>query len=146
MSRAIPSLVIQVQLRCGSIEMVNSQTTVKESVSVTLQDRRRESRARIVYPIEVSGFDRFGRFHTELTKTRDVSLMGCSFYLHMEVEKGLVLALRVVHPKGACEAGSGTVLFHVVRVKPRPDGYSVGVMRLASENPWINYVTGTKDS
>jgi hypothetical protein len=146
MPRAIPLLVIQVQRSCGSIEMVKLQTTLVESVSIALQDRRRESRALIVYPIEVSGFDRFGRFHTELTKTRDVSLMGCSFYLHMEVEKGLVLALRVVHPKGACEGGSGTVLFHVVRVRPRPDGYSVGVLRLAPESPWIDYLKEAENS
>ena len=123
--------------------MVKLQTRLDQPVSITPLDRRRESRALIVYPIEVSGFDRFGRFHTELTKTRDVSLMGCSFYLHMEVEKGLVLALRVVHPKGACEGGSGTVLFHIVRIRPRPDGYSVGVMRLAPENPWIDYLLET---
>lgn len=124
----------------------NLQTNWMGSLSIAPHERRREPRVPIEYPIEVSAFDKFGRFRTELTKTRNVSLMGCCFDLHMEVEKGMVLALRVEHPKTACEAGSGTVLFHVVRVKPCPDGYSVGAMRLAPENPWIDYLAEAEDS
>jgi PilZ domain len=117
----------------------NLLTDVQRATSIASQDRRRESRAPLEFPIEVSGFDRFGRFHTEHTNTHDVSLMGCSFRMHMEVEKSAVLALRVVHPKDTREAGSGTVLFHIVRVKRRRDVYDVGVMRLAPGNPWIDY-------
>jgi hypothetical protein len=80
--------------------MRNPQATLQQSVSVVTQDRRRGSRATLAFPIEVSGFDRLGRFHTEHTTTSDVSLMGCSFHLNMEVEKGLILALSVVPPKG----------------------------------------------
>jgi hypothetical protein len=137
--RTVPALAMRVQFGQGASVAENLLTNWHRATSIAAHDRRRESRALLEFPIEVSGFDLFGRFHTEYTKTIDVSLMGCSFHLHMEVEKAIVLALRVVHPKEMREAGAGTVLFHVVRVVPRSDGYDVGVMRLAPENPWIHY-------
>ncbi len=129
----------------GGNAVPNPQESWRESTSVAVQDRRSEPRATLEFPIEVSGFDRFGRFHTEFTKTFNVSLMGCAFHLYMEVEKGLVLAVRVVQPKGACNAATGSVLFQIVRTSPRPDGYSVGVVRLQPENPWIDYIPETDD-
>jgi hypothetical protein len=126
--------------------MRNPQATLQQSVSVVTQDRRRGSRATLAFPIEVSGFDRLGRFHTEHTTTSDVSLMGCSFHLNMEVEKGLILALSVVPPKGACENKLRPVLFQIVRAEPRPGGYFVGALRLQRENPWIDYVDGADDT
>jgi hypothetical protein len=120
--------------------MPNPQTRSSESSSVAVQDRRCEQRAVVEFPIEVCGFDRFGRFHTEYTKTRNVSLMGCAFPLHMEVEKGLVLALRVIHPKDACKTATRPVLFQIARTEPRPDGQLVGAMRLQPESPWVDYI------
>jgi hypothetical protein len=119
--------------------MMNSQSSWLESPFISAQDRRREPRDTVEFPIEVSGFDRFGRYHTEYTKTSNVSLMGCSFHLNMEVEKGLVLALRVFHPRNGRETSIGPVLFQVVRTEPRPDGCSLGVLRLQPENPWSEY-------
>jgi|SRR5271168_3538371 len=126
--------------------MHNPQTTLHDQVSVATQDRRQGSRATIAFPIEVSGFDRLGRFHTEHTKTHDVSLMGCSFHLNMEVEKGLILALSVVHPKGACKDKLHPVLFQIVRAEPRPGGYFVGALRVQPDNPWIHYLEQADDS
>ena len=120
--------------------MPNPQTRSWETSSIAVQDRRCEPRAALEFPIEVCGFDRFGRFHTEYTKTCNVSLMGCAFLLHMEVEKGLVLALRVIHAKDACKSATRPVLFQITRTEPRPDGYLVGVMRLQPENPWVDYI------
>jgi PilZ domain len=119
--------------------MLNSQNSWLESSFIHNEDRRREPRDTIEFPIEVSGFDRFGKFHTEYTKTSNVSIMGCSFHLNMEVEKGLVLALRVFHPRNGRETNIGPVLFQVVRTEPRQDGCSLGVLRLQPENPWSDY-------
>jgi hypothetical protein len=136
---------MRMQFLDGGNVVANPQTSWRRSVAVDVQDRRREPRAALEFSIEVSGFDRFGRFHTEFTKTSNVSLMGCCFHLYMEVEKGLVLALSVVHPKGLRELGSRPVLFQIVRIEPRPDGNSVGVLRLQAENPWVDYFADEDD-
>lgn len=133
------SLAMRVQSVHGGNSMLNPQEKLRQSTSVAIPERRSESRATIEFRIEVSGFDRFGRFYTEFTMTSDVSLMGCAFPLHMEVEKGLLVAVRVVHPRNEGNSRAAPVLFHIVRTSPCPDGYFVGVVSLLPGNPWINY-------
>ena len=61
----------------------------------------------IEFSMEVSGFDHAGRFFTERTSTVDASFCGCKFHLRTPVEKGTVVAIRLLNARrqirdGAC--------------------------------------------
>ncbi len=118
------------------ILMVKSQPDRNHSISVLTCERRLEERASIEFPIEVCGFDRQGRFHTERTTTRNVADSSCNFHLRMEVELGMVLAIRVISSPNGEEADSRPVLFHIVRLEVRPGEYSVGAVKPGPKVPW----------
>lgn len=99
-----------------------------------LPERRKEERISVEFPIEVSGFDCAGRFVTEETSTQDVSGSSCGFHLRMEVEKGTVVAIRML--TDASDAEPTPVLFYVTRVDRTSKGYSIGAVKLAPRTPW----------
>jgi hypothetical protein len=113
------------------------KSVIAEKVNqVIAHDRRKSSRSPIEIPIEVSGFDRTGRFHTERTSTHDITDSSCSFHLKMEVENGMVLAIRVMSTENGTLADPGPVLFYVSRVDPNVGAFTVGAVKLAPRVPW----------
>jgi hypothetical protein len=106
----------------------------QDSAGLRPQERRKEVRVSVEYPIEVSGFDTLGRFDTEETSTQDISSSSCSFHLKMEVEKGMVLAIRMLTDTG--QANPAPVLFYVTRVDRTAKGYCIGAVKLAPRAPW----------
>lgn len=118
--------------------------TATNAVEASIQDRRREERASVEIPIEVSGFDSTGRFESENTSTRNVSGSSCNFHLRMEVEKGMALAIRVLPCANGIKVDPAPVLFYVTRVDPIPGGYSVGAVKLSPRAPWSAEITEAK--
>ena len=99
-------------------------------------DRRKEDRAVVEFPIEVSGFDFTGRSHVERTTTRNVADSSCSFNLRMRLEKGMAIGIRVLSAPDGHEADLTPVLFFVVRVNSIPGEFTVGAVKLAPKAPW----------
>jgi hypothetical protein len=108
----------------------------ENSATISSLDRRREERISVEFPIEVSGFDCHGRFCTERTSTEDVGESSCSFHLKMEVEKEMVLAIRVISHADGHEIDPHPVLFYVARVESIGEERTVGVVKLAPRAPW----------
>lgn len=100
------------------------------------KDRRRERRIRLTFPIEVSGFDRSGRYFSERTLTSDVSQSGCRFHLKSEVECSTVVAIKLVTRETGMPRSGRPLLFQVVRAACEKDGWSVGASSLQPENLW----------
>jgi hypothetical protein len=100
------------------------------------RERRHEPRSVLKIPIEVCGFNRYGRFFTEKTATHDVSDGGCRFDLHSEVEKESVVAIRVISRRNGREIDSRPVLFQVNWFKELPDGYTLGASKLQPGAMW----------
>lgn len=101
-----------------------------------INDRRRETRERCEFPIEVSGFDAGREFFTEQTITLDVSPCGCRFLLRTPVELGSVVAIRSLHAITP-HAPMPTVLFQIVYTQPADLGSIVGVSRLHAGPTWV---------
>lgn len=98
-------------------------------------DRRRERRIPLTFPVEVNGFDRQGRYFSERTATTDVSEWGCRLQLAADVEPGTVVALRIV--SRAPESGiRRALLFQIVWVEWGEGFNTVGAAKLQSENIW----------
>jgi hypothetical protein len=107
----------------------------EELNSLIGEDRRRERRIPLTFPVEVNGFDRQGRYFSERTTTTDVSEWGCRLQLAAEVEPGTVVALRIVSrspEKGVRRA----LLFQIVWVEWGDGSSSVGAAKLQTENIW----------
>jgi hypothetical protein len=100
-------------------------------------DNRSEPRYPFEFSIEVSGFDHAGRFFTEGTFTVDASFCGCRFHLRNPVEKGTVVAIRLLKPRNESETKRPTLLFRVAHVAQEKRGWVVGVWKLQSSEAWL---------
>lgn len=98
-------------------------------------NRRREPRLPLTFPIEVSGFDRLGRFFTEQSSCFDVGAESCAFRLHVDVEEESVLAIRSFHWQNNNVLDSRPMLFQVARIEKSDDDWVVASVRLQHEQP-----------
>ena len=111
-------------------------TNWDELSAETKNERRRQPRVAVKYPIEVCGFSRYGRYFTERTFTMDVSDGGRRLRLRHEVEKGSVVAIRVITRRHGQESDARPVLFHVNWFLPMTTNWTLGVSKLQSGAPW----------
>lgn len=116
--------------------MTETLTNWGELTTESSRERRHQPRLNVKYPIEVSGFNRCGRYFTESTFTLDVSDGGCKFHLANEVEKGSVVAIRVITRSHGQETDSRPVLFHVNWFQALPNGWILGVSKLQAGAAW----------
>ncbi len=106
------------------------------------EDRRKEKRVLLVYPIEVHGFDRHGNFFSERTTTSNISAGGCRFRLQAEVEPGTVVAIRVVQTRVGARARpepvevSRALLYQIVWTEPQETGWEAGAFKLQEGDLW----------
>jgi PilZ domain len=101
-------------------------------------DRRREPRYPHSFSIEVSGFDHAGRFFTETTWTVDASLCGCRFNLRTAVERGSVVAIRLLSTEQRLPIDRPTLLFQVAHTQQSARGWTVGVWKMQSSKAWAS--------
>ncbi len=100
------------------------------------QDRRRERRIPLSFPIEVSGFDRSGKYFAERTMTLDISESGCCFRLSTQVERGAMVALKVVSRGNSKALPDRPLLFQIARLTQDGDGWTYGATKLQPESLW----------
>jgi hypothetical protein len=98
-------------------------------------DRRKEMRILLAFPIEVSGFDTDGKFFTERSVTMDISESGCRFQVKSQIERGGVVALKVLQRNGS-GASDRPLLFKVARVIRENDRWTLGAVKLQPESIW----------
>jgi hypothetical protein len=84
-------------------------------------NRRREPRLPLTFPIEVSGFERCGKYFVERTSCSDVGEASCAFLLRADIDADSVLAIRSFHWQNAGILESRPVLFQVVRLEASPE-------------------------
>ena len=84
-------------------------------------NRRREPRRPLTFPIEVSGFERCGKYFVERTSCSDVGEASCAFLLRADIDADSVLAIRSFHWQNAGILESRPVLFQVVRLEASPE-------------------------
>ncbi len=113
-----------------------SETDWEQLSAEASDDRRREKRIRLVFPIEVCGFGRKGQFFIEQTATADVSQNGCSFSLKTEVDRGAFVALKLIKRNSAESNTERPLLFEIARMNPIVNGWVLGAKKLQPENPW----------
>jgi hypothetical protein len=99
-------------------------------------DRRHELRAELKFPVEVCGFDRNGRFFSEKTATSDVSDGGCKLHVRTEVDKGSVLAIRIIRRRFGLEVDARPMLFQVNWIRAAASGWDIGVAKLQPGKIW----------
>jgi hypothetical protein len=116
--------------------MTEILTNSEELAAKSKREQRHQPRVNLKYPIEVSGFNLRGRYFTERTFTLDVSDGGCKFRLANEVEKGSVVAIRVITRSHGQETDTRPVLFHVNWFQTLPNGWTLGVSKLQAGAAW----------
>lgn len=102
----------------------------EEKLNSGAANRRSEPRVSLTFPIEVSGFERSGRYFIERTSCCDVGEASCAFSLQTEISSDAVLAVRSFHWQNSSVMESMPVLFQVVRLEDRPEGRVVAAVRL----------------
>ena len=96
---------------------------------------KRENRIGLRFSIEISGFDRSGKYFSERSETTNVSRNGCKFRVHKEIGPHSVVAIRVVRSKDP-KGESAPSLFQVSRTEVTRDGWSAGAAKLLDGDPW----------
>ncbi|MCL6482490.1 MAG: PilZ domain-containing protein [Firmicutes bacterium] len=99
------------------------------------EDRRKEKRVLLVYPIEVHGFDRHGKFFCERTTTSNISAEGCRFHLQAEVELGAIVAVSVLRSQASAPA-TRALLYQIVWTEPQENGREAGACKLQEGDLW----------
>jgi hypothetical protein len=120
--------------------MIEILTGRAELATDTNKNRRHQPRNNVKYPIEVCGFSKQGRYFTERTFTVDVSDGGCRLRLRNEVEKGSVVAIRVITRRHGQESDARPVLFHVNWFQAMSTNCTLGVSKLQAGAPWCSSV------
>jgi hypothetical protein len=127
----------------ASADRLRQDGTVRNQASpsngaprLTEASTRRPPRLALQFAIEVCGFDRCGRFFTERSETSNVSDGGCRFYLRTEVDREAVLAVRVIERYDRRGSGSAPVLFQVARIERESSGWTLGALKMHSEDLW----------
>ena len=105
----------------------------KELSFFGLANRRREPQLPLTFPIEVSGFDRDGRFFTEQCSCSDVGEASCAFRLRSEMEEDSVVAVRSFHWQNDNVLDSKPSLFQVTRIGKEGEEWIVATIRLQAE-------------
>lgn len=104
------------------------------------QDRRSETRVLKAIPIEVTGFDVAGKFFVEPTKTIDISETGCAFRLTRRVERGGIIAIKVMNTKN--NAASSPLMYQIARATAQRDGWIHGAAKLQTRSLWSIVFSG----
>jgi hypothetical protein len=116
--------------------MTETLTSLEELAIEPQSERRHQPRVNFKYPIEVCGFSRHGRYFTEKTFTLDISDGGCRFRLRNEVEKGSVVAIRLINRRHGREADTRPILFNVNWFQAQPNAWTMGVSKLQAGAAW----------
>lgn len=102
------------------------------------QDRRREVRIPLAIPVEVTGFDAEGKFFSDTTKTVDLSESGCSFRLKKRVERGGIIAIKVViKDRRKKKNEPRPFLYQVARATQDENWWVIGCAKLQPESVWF---------
>ena len=108
-----------------------------EALSLEAQeDRRKGKRVPHTYPVEVSGLDPAGRLFSERTVTTNVSETGCCFQVKTRLERGAVVAIKLLSRQKETPHPAKAVLFQIIWVAPDADGLTVGTLKLQQEQMW----------
>jgi hypothetical protein len=103
-------------------------TQWEKMVAVANLDSRREDRDSSVFPIEVAGFDCYGRYFTERTVIVKADNTHCSFQVRVQVPHGSVVAICFIRQNSRPE------LFEVVHTEPVTNVCHVEASRLLPES------------
>jgi hypothetical protein len=114
----------------------DSLTNWKELVDEISEDRRSGKRIRLNFSIEITGFDRAGRLFVERTRTQDISEIGCRFDLLTPVERGNVIAIKLLPPGKAALPEEKPLLFEIMWTAARAIGLTVGARKLQDDKIW----------
>lgn len=101
------------------------------------RDRRKETRIPLAIAIEVTGFDVEGKFFSDATKTVDISERGCSFWLKRKVERGGIVAIKVIAKGRKHSADQRPFLYQVARTTANGEGWMTGAAKLQTESIWF---------
>jgi hypothetical protein len=126
--------------------VVATKAERKDAAQAEMIERRREPRARVNFPIEISGFDSHKRLFTERTFTLEVTSSGCRFSVSAPVENHSAIAIRVLLHRGGVETDLRPMLFEVVGVEPGEFGYTLAAVKLQQGPVWPSSPFATDES
>lgn len=101
-----------------------------------IPDRRRESRLTIGIPIEITGFSKDGKFFAEKSVTANVSESGCSFRLHRMLERGGVIAIKILSNSQFPVPPDDPLLYQVIYATKDEKNWYVGAAKLQEASIW----------
>lgn len=119
------------------MEVVSDWEALSKELNI---DRRAGIRVNLKFPIEVSGFSRPGTLFVECTETSDISESGCRFALKETVNRGDVIAIKLLNRQSENGGAARAELFQIVWRACQDEIWSIGALKLRNEKFWeVNF-------
>jgi hypothetical protein len=110
-------------------------TDWEELVKGLAGDRRGSKRVNLICAIEISGIDRLGVSFSERTATQDISEFGCRIQTALPLERGDVVALKLL-VNGETVSDEIPHFFEIVWTVNNATGRSVGARKIQGKKIW----------
>jgi len=108
-------------------------TEWQKMIAVANLDPRGHDRDSAVFPVEVSGFDCFGRYFTERTFLVNANEARCRFQVRVQVPQHSVVAICFIR-RNSQSLNSRPELFDVINARQITNGCQVEASRLLRES------------
>jgi hypothetical protein len=106
----------------------------KSNPNLFVVERRKEERRIVMHvPVEVTKKDSEGHEIRERTYIEDVSDFGCRFTARGPVQKGDIIALKIIGPHGNNLPDEKPRLYEIMWVAPKDRGTTVGARLVQGE-------------
>ena len=113
-----------------------AQTDWEILAQQTVDERRKEKRVNLRFPVQVSGFTTTGKLFCKNTYTTDISATGCRVVLDEVVERGDMIGLKLLIK---AEAGVPIIkpqMFQILWRARKDNVWMVGALKLTEDKFW----------
>jgi hypothetical protein len=124
------------------VEVINdekpatSQTDWEILAQQTIDERRKERRVNLRFPVQVSGFSNDGKLFCKNTFTTDISATGCRVELEELVERGDTIGIRLLVNASPDAPVSKPQMFQILWRARRENIWMVGALKLSEDKFW----------
>jgi hypothetical protein len=98
-------------------------------------EKRKEQRFSVDLPVEITWHGPKGNILTERTRIQDISRSGCRFKLQVELQRGDVVSVLPLGPRGTSVEDEQSKLHEVKWTAPDGTGWTIGALRLEDDDP-----------
>ena len=113
-----------------------AQTDWEILAQQTVDERRKEKRVNLRFPVQVSGFTTTGKLFCKNTYTTDISATGCRVVLDEVVERGDMIGLKLLIKAEPGAPITKPQMFQILWRARKDNVWMVGALKMTEDKFW----------